>query len=68
MSGVCPKCLLKLWRRHNAGAPGLAAIWREQADIHMANGEGERAIEAMWYAAESGWLDDHGGCHHAVDG
>ena len=67
MSGVCPKCLLKLWRRHNAGAPGLASVWREQAAWHLARGNNERAIEALWYAAESGWFDQYTGCNHVVE-
>lgn len=64
MPDVCPKCLLKLWRRHNRGAPGLATIWREQADIHMANGEGERALEALWYAYEAEHLEASKDCDH----
>lgn len=64
MSGVCPKCLLKLWRRHNAGAPGLAAMWREQAAWHMSVGNGQRALEALWYSYEAAHLEAAKDCKH----
>lgn len=64
MSGVCPKCLLKLWRRHNAGAPGLASVWREQAAWHLARGNNERALEALWCAYEAAHLEATKDCEH----